>query len=396
MGSMISLSVGQIDIDYGKNEFFLNHAHLFQAGDRGVNEYDYVNDDGSPHVEVREALRRPLSRVVPRLELLGYTLPACEDMLASWLADGEAGPAPSMEAFRHALQTFKWRERGAYVDFHEAIREAYAAVPGSNVPESQPPSMIAWERLLDPYLVMRVLGEMPQYADLPVCWNYADVKEGGYVDDSSFEPSPPGARWMLVTEGTSDALVLSRSLKLTHPDIEDFFDFIDMSTGNPFPGVGNIVSFCRGLSRIRYTGHMLVVLDNDAAGRAALADIHALRLPSTFVATCLPDLEELRAFKTMGPTGESVEDINGRASAIECFLDFRGVEREPSIRWTTYMSKRSAYQGELENKDAYFADFKARFGKAGSGYDMSKLTRLWEHLISCCTRSTAASPFHAG
>lgn len=45
MGSMISLSVGQINIDYGKNEFFQNHAHLFQEGDRGVNEYDYVNDD---------------------------------------------------------------------------------------------------------------------------------------------------------------------------------------------------------------------------------------------------------------------------------------------------------------------------------------------------------------
>jgi hypothetical protein len=71
MGSIISLSVGRIDIDYGKNEYFQNHAHLFQPGDRSINEYDYVNDDGTPHIEVQEALRRPLSRVVPRLELLG-------------------------------------------------------------------------------------------------------------------------------------------------------------------------------------------------------------------------------------------------------------------------------------------------------------------------------------
>lgn len=390
---MISLSVGQINVDYGKNEYFQNHVHLFQQGDRSVNEYDYVEDDGRPHIEVQEALRRPLNRVVPRLELMGYTLPACEVMLANWLADDEDGPVASMEAFRHALWAFEWREKAEYVDFDEAIREAYAAAPGANFPEEQLPSMIAWERRLDPYLVMRVLADMPEYADLPVCWNYADVKDGGYVDDSNFDPSPPSARWMLVTEGTSDAFILARSLKVTHPDIEDFFDFIDMSTGNPFPGVGSIVSFCRGLSRVRYTGHMLVVLDNDAAGCAALAEIRALNMPPSFVTTCLPDLEELRAFNTIGPAGENVEDINGRASAIECFLDFCGVEGKPTVRWTTYMSKQSAYQGELVSKDAYVAAFKARFGKEGVEYDNSKLNRLWEHLISRCTASTAASPY---
>ncbi|WP_181179365.1 HEPN/Toprim-associated domain-containing protein [Methylibium rhizosphaerae] len=392
---MISLSVGQINIDYGKNEYFQNHAHLFQQGDRSVNEYDYVNDDGTPHIEVQEALRRPLSRVAPRLELLGYTLPACEAMLVNWIADEEGGLVASMEAFRHALRSFEWRERGEYVDFDEAIREAYAAAPGANVPEGKLPSMIAWERRLDPYLVLRVLADMPEYSDLPVCWNYADVKDGGYVDDSNFDPSPPAARWMLVTEGTSDAFVLARSLEVTHPDIADFFDFIDMSTGNPFPGVGSIVSFCRGLSRVRYTGHMLVVLDNDAAGRAALAEIQTLGMPTSFVATCLPDLEELRAFKTLGPAGKNLEDINGRASSIECFLDFRKVQGTPAVRWTTYMSKQSAYQGELVSKDAYVADFKARFGKEGTEYDTSKLIRLWDHLISRCTSSTTASPYVA-
>jgi hypothetical protein len=390
---MISLSVGQINIDYGKNEYFQNHAHLFQQGDLSVNEYDYVNTDGTPHIVEQEALRRPLSRVVPRLELLGYTLPACEAMLADWLADGEDGPAASMGAFRQALRTFAWRERGEYVDFHGAIREAYAAAPDANLPEDQMPSMIAWERGLDPYLVMRVLADMPEYADLPISWNYADVKDGGYVDDSCFDPSPPGARWMLVTEGTSDAFVLLRSLKVTHPDIEDFFDFIDMSTGNPFPGVGSIVNFCRGLSRIRYGGHMLVVLDNDAAGRQALVDICALNMPPSFVATCLPDLEELRAFKTIGPAGENMEDINGRASAIECFLDFRGVQREPTVRWTAYMPKQSAYQGELVNKDSYVAHFKASFGREGVDYDSSKLSKLWDHLISCCTAASMAQSY---
>ena len=118
-------------------------------------------------------------------------------------------------------------------------------------------------------------------------------------------------------------------------------------------------------------------------------------MPPSFVATCLPDLEELRAFKTIGPAGVSVEDINRRASAIECFLDFRGVQGEPAVRWTTYMPKQSEYQGELVNKDAYLADFKARFGRAGVEYDTSKLIRVWDHLISCCIAATVAPPYVA-
>lgn len=389
---MISLSVGPINIDYGKNEYFQSHAHLFQTGDRGVNEYDYVNADGTPHIEVQEALRRPLNRVLPRLEMLGYTLAACEKLLAEWIGNEEIrSPLASMEAFRYALQSIDWRGRGEtsdYVDFSEAIREAYATAPGVNFPEGEHPSMIGWDRCLDPYVVLRVLADMSEYSDLPVCWNYADVKDGGYVDDVSFDPSPPGATWLLVTEGTSDTFILSRSLKVTHSDIQDFFDFIDMDAGNPFPGVGNIVSFCRGLSRINYTGQMLVVLDNDAAGRAALAEIQALKMPPSFVATCLPDLEELRAIKTIGPSGASIEDINGRASAIECFLDFREIDPEPTVRWTSFMPKLTTYQGELVNKDTYVADFKARFGKDGVVYDSSKLGKLWEHLISRCIAAT--------
>ncbi|QTO18924.1 HEPN/Toprim-associated domain-containing protein [Burkholderia seminalis] len=388
MGSMISLSVGSIDIDWGKNEFFENHAHLFQPGDESENDYHYVKEDGSPIVKVQQCLKRPLGRVVPRLELLGYTLPSCAAKLTAWLGDeDETGPA-SMTAFRHALTTFQWRECGEYVDFEEAFRAAYAAAPDSNVPPDQDSQFVAWERPIDPYLVLRVLGDMPEYVDLPVCWNFADVLEGEYVDSETFEPSPPGERWMIVTEGTSDTFVLQRSLQLTHPDISDFFDFIDMSAGNPFPGVGNVVMFCRGLSRIRYDGRMLVVLDNDTAGRSALAEIKALKMPTSFVATCLPDLPELQQIQTLGPTGMNIEDINGRASAIECFLDFKGVDSEPAVRWTSYMPKQASYQGELVSKDAYVADFKARFGK-DQMYDKSKLTLLWQHLIRHVTAYNA-------
>jgi len=396
MGSMISLSVGRIDIDWGKNEFFINHLDLFQTGDEGVNDYHYVAEDDTPVVESQACLGRPLGRVRARLDMLGYTTASLESRLADWFGDDDDVQSPSLDAFKHALRTFDWRYGGdAYIDFEEALRIAYAQAPGSNVPSSVDPRFIASERLLDPYLVLRVLADMEEYSDLRVCWNFADVRDGEYVDASSFEVAPPGSRWMVVTEGSSDAFVLQQALQKTHPDIADFFDFIDMSTGNPFPGVGNLVVFCKGLSRIRYTGNMLLVLDNDSAGRKALAELQALGLPASVVVTCLPELEQLRKFRTLGPTGENIEDVNGRASAIECFLDLAGGSTNPpTVRWTSYVPQIQQYQGELIDKDGYVADFKKRAGRDDT-YDWSKLQLLWQHLVNCCTASARFSTIPA-
>ena len=49
--------------------------------------------------------------------------------------------------------------------------------------------------------------------------------------------------------------------------------------------------------------------------------IRALDLPRSMHVTVLPELDELANFKTVGPSGESTEDINGKAVSIELFLD---------------------------------------------------------------------------
>lgn len=61
---------------------------------------------------------------------------------------------------------------------------------------------------------------------------------------------------MIVTEGSLDVHTLERNLARLFPDIADFFDFIEIKLENPFPGVGNLVTFSKGFSRIRYDGRM--------------------------------------------------------------------------------------------------------------------------------------------
>jgi hypothetical protein len=56
MGSMIYLSVGRLEIDWGKNFGFTDHSALFQSSDIAQVPYYYVdesdpqNDDGEYNV----------------------------------------------------------------------------------------------------------------------------------------------------------------------------------------------------------------------------------------------------------------------------------------------------------------------------------------------------------
>lgn len=74
MGSIISLSLGALELDWGKNSFFRNHSALFKPND--VQPAPYYYADGV--IEDKPAFVRRLHSVVRRLDLLGYTLRDCE------------------------------------------------------------------------------------------------------------------------------------------------------------------------------------------------------------------------------------------------------------------------------------------------------------------------------
>ena len=74
MGSIVTLGLGRLEVDWGKNESFNNHSRLFLPSDVKLISHHYA-DEESPVIEIERAgLARPLRSVLRRLELLGYTL----------------------------------------------------------------------------------------------------------------------------------------------------------------------------------------------------------------------------------------------------------------------------------------------------------------------------------
>lgn len=129
---------------------------------------------------------------------------------------------------------------------------------------------------------------------------------------------------------------------------------------------------------------IVFVLDNDAEGVEALNRIRKLGLPPNIRCITLPNLDALRALPTVGPQGAFDSDINGRAAAIECYLDLR-LNRHPPARvlWSNYKKDVDAWHGALEYKESYMRHFleQTRESILDGGYDLSKLEPVVDALV---------------
>ncbi|KQQ24139.1 hypothetical protein ASF58_16275 [Methylobacterium sp. Leaf125] len=227
--------------------------------------------------------------------------------------------------------------------------------------------------------ILLLLAKNPSAQHLSVTWQFADLEAGGWEPRESFVKQLSTVdRVLLVTEGSSDGHIIRRGLELLHPEIADFFYFADVKEGYPFSGEGNLANFAKGLASIDVINDIIFIFDNDAAGVAGRDKIASLGARDNMRVVTLPDLDAFHSFRTIGPMGERLANINGCAVAIECYLDL-GVD--PIVRWTSYNSAVDRYQGELIDKTRYAREF-IKYQNLPPGYDLSKLAALLDMLIA--------------
>lgn len=388
MGSMITLGIDKFEIDWGKNSFFRDHSELFIPSDLTDIPYYYADD----YVESKQGYSRNLSTVSKRLDLLGYSVSQLEEIYNDLLNDMPGYYGEHVLPYKQFSILIKSidlaqidvdKERGDY-DFGEFVSKYIFQEPAI---KKLLPDTITVDRYLgqflenvDPYLILRLLAENNANSSKLVQWRFADVVNGGWTEEEDvIRELSPEQKILIVTEGSSDSFILQSAIEKLRPEISDFFYFVDMEEHYPFTGTGNLYKFCQGLASIGILNKVLVILDNDTAGNEIYEKCIKLNKPSNIHFSKLPYLEEFSSFKTVGPTGVANEDINGKAVAIECFLDL-SKRPEPSVRWTSFNKSLEKYQGELEYKESYTKDFKNYFFK-DSDYDTRKLIYLIDYII---------------
>lgn len=393
MGSLIHLAVGRFEVDWGKNNMFRMHGELFQPGDVGLVPYAYWDEDADVITHgLKEGASRSLRRALPRLALLGHSVATARAEFASIERQTGEPLSITFDQLAEALTDFDVcspiADDSEDYDFGEFFaREIYVRLGLDRFGGERWVARDLGYALenLSPASVMVLLGLNPQNLDETVTWQFADVIEGGWADREGILDSLGRVRrFLIVTEGSSDARIIEQGLRLLRPDVADFFSFVDMEEGYPFTGTGNLHRFGQGLVSIGIENRVLVVYDNDAEGAARQRDTLSLRLPPNMRAICLPANDRLCAFSTEGPEGLCISDINGRAAAIECYLDLSYKESErPLIRWTSFRSAEGVYQGELVGKERYYRRF-LKFTELPVGYDTSGLELVLDAIIRAC------------
>jgi len=405
MGSLVHLALGPFEVDWGKYNISRLHGEIYQPGDVTVISGIHVDNEGALHPEERPGASRLLSTVLPRLELLGYTLDAAR---AEFTAIADASESLgygelvwSFEDLALALATLD--VEAAAEDYHtdhdwddffsiELFDRLNLPVRAGDDPPARR-TLGKFVENLHPFVILRLLAENPANLSRPVTWHYQEMIDEGWIQQESISSSIGSVRrFLIVTEGSSDAHIIRKAFEILRPEIADFFYFVDMEEGYPFTGTGNLYRFSQGLVAIGIENRVIVLYDNDLEGSLRFRDTSALNLPSNMRVTQLPELSELTQFRTVGPNGEAMADINGHAAAIECYLDLAfgqaGRDREPAVRWTAYNEGAEAYQGALEFKEKYAKRF-LNLRRRDPEYDFSKIEAVLTHIVEICISMAA-------
>ncbi|MBK7859653.1 MAG: hypothetical protein IPJ65_13750 [Archangiaceae bacterium] len=380
----LNLGIGSLETDWSAYNSFRNHSSLF------------LRDDLRPDAALGQPVfARRLGAMVRRLEMLGYTLDGCERQYKETIAQLPryyASPRFSFHDFAkvitHVDAAKVERLEEQDFDLGEFARDLLAdpeftkTQPAfADLDRDDDGTFFEW---LPSPLILRLLAEHPANLELEVVWRLDGARNIGLTtENEAFEPTSESERCLIVTEGTSDGDILKTSLPRVAPDVQDFFHFVDMKDNYPFTGTGNVVRFCQGLAKIHIQNRILVVLDNDTTGREALEDLKKIVLPPRMRVTTLPDHPKCSSVRTLGPSGVSIENVNGTAVAIECFLDIWDDTAPPEVRWSSYSKKLKTNQGALIGKEEYVARFHERIKRA-QPYNLDGLDALWKFLIAKC------------
>lgn len=405
MGSYISLGINKMEIDWGKNSSFRNYSKLFQEKDHGLNIASYDIDENDEEViEYKLGAKKTLYEVRERLDLLGYSLKEIEKIYDNNMKEYEFYmeekvnlsfkdfsvfiKSLDLSKVNHVSSAIKNYDNG--YDLGEYFKEFLLGDKEfankmkkilKKLKNNEEINECFYENI-DPYVILRLLAENTDNFKYDVIWDYSEVVENGWARlEDLKQPLENTDKILIVTEGKSDSFIIRKSINELFPNIKDFFEFIDMKENYPFTGVGNLVNFSMGLSKINIQNKVIVIFDNDTSGIETYNRVKDIKKPQNLIICHLPNCKEFNKFSCVGPSGIKKININGKAVAIECFLDFNSIADAPLVRWNSYNKNMNQYQGELVNKDEYVKKFKS--ANLNNGYNSEKLKQLINYIVDC-------------
>jgi hypothetical protein len=186
---------------------------------------------------------------------------------------------------------------------------------------------------------------------------------------------------VILGEGRSDIRILRSSLKSLYPDLTNYFSFFDYDEHKVEGSASQLLKLLKAFASARISSRVVALFDNDTAGRESLNS--ALRLPPNITALKLPDIALAKAYPTIGPQGEHVMDVNGRAASIELYL---GKHNLTCPKGNLIPVKWGGYQGAIEGKvdivKRFESDLKSKETPDQAQAAYPELVAVWQHIFA--------------
>jgi len=159
---------------------------------------------------------------------------------------------------------------------------------------------------------------------------------------------------IVLTEGATDARILSETLSLLYPHLSEYYSFLDFGISNIEGGAANLVRVVKAFIGSGIVNRVIAVFDNDIAAQVAMKGLDKLDIPKNIVIMRNPSIPYAKNYPTIGPQGINNMDVNGLAGSLELYfgedvLKLDGQQLTP-VLWKGYDASLGQYQGELNNK----------------------------------------------
>lgn len=160
---------------------------------------------------------------------------------------------------------------------------------------------------------------------------------------------------VILTEGSSDAQLISEAIEVTHPHLAAFMRFMDFGSGAE-GGAASLAKLVRSFMGAGIANRVLAIADNDTAAWDALKSLKRDGVPDNYRVIHYPDLPLLTRYPTLGPqlADPVLMDVNGTAGSLEMYLgrDVLTVNGDlMPVQWTGYIEGLRAYQGAISAAD---------------------------------------------
>lgn len=386
MGSWCSLSINKYAIDHSKSYINPFWALIFQESDRRIkrvhySEY-YTKQMEQDSEEVDSIEYATTKRIISnRLELQGHSLEASiayydegySKLINEWMWHDD-------KSFDYGLNNLETLKKIGFYGWVDIVRK----IIKENLKESDldinrnrskddlctfiidylMPDCFLGYPTTEYGLALRAILEAMDESD-EIVIDVTSLVSGGYYEkhepictstiNTQLESSLPFQKIIILTEGSTDTNILSRSLRLLYPHLKDYFSFLDFNGARPEPGTSGLERTVKSFAASGIHNKMIALFDNDTTGLGSCSYLKSkTTLPSNIKIITLPTLEFAKSYPTIGPQGMADVDINDRACSIELYLGKEAITDESGnyipVQWTGFDHRQNAYQGEITRK----------------------------------------------